>query len=60
MQDYIDLARKNGVTLLDNGKCQFCGANTQRGIHECLEIFNLGFQEIQLLTRYIANRAFVG
>lgn len=46
MQDYIELAEKNGVTLLDTGKCQFCGANTKRGIHECLEIFNLGFQEI--------------
>jgi len=46
MQDYIDLAEKNGVTLLDNGKCQFCGGNTKRGIHECLEIFNLGFQVI--------------
>lgn len=46
MQDYTDFAEKNGVTLLDKGRCQFCGANTQRGIHECLEIFNLGFQEI--------------
>jgi hypothetical protein len=46
MQDYIDIAEKNGVTLLDKGKCQFCGANTKRGIHECLEIFNLGFQDI--------------
>ncbi|MEO9485477.1 MAG: DUF5946 family protein [Ekhidna sp.] len=46
MQDYVDLAEKNGVTLLDNGKCQFCGANTKRGIHECLEIFNLGFHQI--------------
>ncbi len=46
MQNYIDLAKKNGVILLDTGKCQFCGANTQRGIHECLEIFNLGFQEL--------------
>ncbi len=46
MQNYIDLAEKNGVTLLDNGKCQFCGANTKRGVHECLEIFNLGFQDI--------------
>lgn len=43
MQDYVDLAAKNGVKLLDKGKCQFCGANTMRGIHECLEIFNLGF-----------------
>ncbi|WP_298902167.1 DUF5946 family protein [uncultured Psychroserpens sp.] len=46
MQDYIDLAKKNGIVLLDNGKCQFCGAKTQRGIHECLEIFNFGFQYI--------------
>jgi hypothetical protein len=46
MQDYISFAEKNGITLLDNGKCQFCGANTKRGIHECLEIFNLGFQNI--------------
>jgi len=46
MQDYIDIAQKNGVSLFDTGKCQFCGANTKRGIHECLEIFNLGFQEV--------------
>ena len=46
MQDYIDFAEKNGVILLDRGKCQFCGANTKRGVHECLEIFNLGFQGI--------------
>jgi len=46
MQNYIDLAEKNGVTLLDNGRCQFCNANTKRGIHECLEVFNIGFQEI--------------
>ena len=46
MQDYIEFAEKNGVALLDKGNCQFCGANTQRGIHECLEIFNLGFQLI--------------
>lgn len=46
MQDYIDLAAKNGVELLSDGACQFCGAQTTRGIHECLEIFNLGFQVI--------------
>lgn len=46
MQDYIDLAEKNGVVLLSDGKCQFCGSNTKRGVHECLEIFNLGFQDI--------------
>ncbi len=43
MQDYIDFAAKNGVVLLDDGGCQFCGANTQRGVHECLEIANVGF-----------------
>ncbi|MCI5056226.1 MAG: DUF5946 family protein [Flavobacteriales bacterium] len=46
MQDYIDFAKKNGVSLLNRGRCQFCGAHTKRGIHECLEVFNLGFQEI--------------
>lgn len=46
MQDFIDLAKKNGVTLLDKGKCQFCGADTQKGVFECVEIFSLGFQEI--------------
>ena len=46
MQEYTDLAKKNGVTLLDSGSCQFCGANVERGIHECLEIFNIGFQKI--------------
>lgn len=46
MQDYIDLAAKNGITLLKNGQCQFCGANTKRGVHECVELFSLGFQQI--------------
>lgn len=32
--------------MIDKGNCQFCGANTTRGIHECVEIFSLGFQEI--------------
>lgn len=46
MQDYKDFAAKNGVQLLDTGSCQFCGAQTSRGVHQCLEIFNLGFQSI--------------
>lgn len=43
MQDYREFAEKNGITLLEKGACQCCGARTERGIHECLEIFNLGF-----------------
>tara|TARA_R110002072_G_scaffold74671_5_gene176666 strand:- start:395 stop:931 length:537 start_codon:yes stop_codon:yes gene_type:complete len=46
MQDYIEFAEKNNVLLKDKGPCQFCNAQTERGIHECLEIFNLGFQQI--------------
>lgn len=46
MQDYIDFAKKNKVILKNKGICQFCGANTKRGIHECIEIFNLGFHDI--------------
>lgn len=46
MQSYVDLAEKNGVRLIGFGSCQFCGAETEKGIHECLEIFNLGFQNM--------------
>jgi len=46
MQDYIDLAKKNGVTLLDTGRCQFCGADTKRGVHECLEMFHIRVQNM--------------
>ncbi len=46
MQHYTNFAQKNNVVLLDTGPCQFCGAQTQRGVHECLEVFNLGFQSV--------------
>ncbi|WP_020531947.1 DUF5946 family protein [Flexithrix dorotheae] len=46
MQDYIDFAKKHGVVLQGTGHCQFCGAATKRGVHECVEIFNLGFHHI--------------
>lgn len=46
MQNYIDFANKNDIILLAEGACQFCGAQTTRGVHECVEIFNLGFQKI--------------
>ncbi len=46
MQDYRDIAHKNGFELHDFGSCQFCGAQTTRGIHECVEIFSLSFQGV--------------
>lgn len=52
MQHYIDIADKNGVALLGNGSCQFCGAQTTKGIHECLEIFNLGFKQLDYAKEY--------
>jgi hypothetical protein len=42
MQDFIDQARKNGVTLFDKGKCQFCGADYQKGIFDCMDNYNNG------------------
>ncbi|MCX6305819.1 MAG: DUF5946 family protein [Bacteroidetes bacterium] len=42
MKDFIDHANKNEITLLDKGKCQFCGANCQKGIFECMDNFNNG------------------
>jgi hypothetical protein len=46
MQDFIDQANKNGVTLLDKGKCQFCGAEFQKGIFECMDNYNNGLELI--------------
>ncbi len=46
MQDFIDQAAKNGVVLIDNGKCQFCGADYQKGIFECMENYNKGLEHL--------------
>ena len=40
MQSYIDFANKNGIVLLEKGKCQFCGADVSAGIKECVDMFN--------------------
>lgn len=40
MQDFFDQAHKNHVTLLDKGKCQFCGADFERGIFDCMDNYN--------------------
>ncbi len=44
MQDFIDQAHKNGVTLLKKGKCQFCGADYLKGIFECMDNYNNGLE----------------
>ncbi|MEN1785155.1 MAG: DUF5946 family protein [Bacteroidota bacterium] len=45
------MAIKNGVPLLDQGVCQCCGARTQKGIYECVALFNSGFQAIDFSDR---------
>lgn len=44
MQDFIDQANKNGVALLDKGRCQFCGADYEKGIFDCMDNYNNGIQ----------------
>ncbi len=44
MQDFIDQAKKNGITLSHSGKCQLCGADTTRGIYECVSLYSIGFE----------------
>ena len=44
MQDFIDQAAKNGVSLLDKGKCQFCGAHCEKGIFDCMANYNSGLE----------------
>ena len=50
MQSYLDVAAKNGVALDDVGPCQFCGAALDRSVHECMEIFELGFGGLDLTS----------
>ncbi|GAL86141.1 hypothetical protein MYP_3370 [Sporocytophaga myxococcoides] len=42
MQDFIDQAIKNGVTVSDMGPCQFCGGDYQKGIFDCMDNYNNG------------------
>lgn len=44
MQNFIDQARKNGVTLSNKGKCQFCGADYKKGIVDCMDNYNNGLK----------------
>ena len=50
MQSYVDFAAKNGVVLDDVGPCQLCGAPLDRSVHECMEIFELGFGGLDLTS----------
>lgn len=42
MKDFIEQADKNKIILYDKGSCQFCGADYERGIFECMENYNNG------------------
>lgn len=57
MQDFIDQANKNGVTLLDHGMCQFCGADYRRGIFECMDNYNNGLELLEFDNpEYLVSR----
>jgi Family of unknown function (DUF5946) len=44
MKDFFDQAEKNKVKLLKEEKYQFCGADYQNGIFECMENYNQGHE----------------
>lgn len=48
MQDYRDFAAKNGLTLEETGPCPLCGGAAERAVHECVEIFELGYGPLDL------------
>jgi hypothetical protein len=57
MQDFIEQANKNGVTLLDKGKCQFCCADYQKGIFDCMANYNNGLELLDFSnTKYHVSR----
>ena len=56
MQDFIDQAKKNGVTLLDKGRCQFCGKSPALRVaakrykqYACVRSAGLRFQKLKVL-----------
>ncbi|KAA5538674.1 DUF5946 family protein [Adhaeribacter rhizoryzae] len=60
MQDLLDYAKKNGITLQHEGNCQFCGAKVSQGVWECLSNINhiaelLDFNNpIYYVTRFLS------
>ncbi len=46
MQDFIGQAEKNGIILLNQGRCQCCGADFERGIFDCMENYNSGLNHL--------------
>jgi hypothetical protein len=60
MQDLIAYAKKNGITLVNEGPCQFCGSNVSGGVFEChdnvhhiselLDFNNAAFYETRFLS----------
>jgi hypothetical protein len=40
MQDIDKQAKKNGVALINYGRCQFCGSHTEGGVYGCFDIYN--------------------
>ena len=57
MQDFMDQAAKNGVDLLNKGRCQFCGADYQKGIFDCMENYNSGLLLFDFNDpKYLLNR----
>ena len=52
MRTYRDFAARNGVTLPESGACPFCGADLERSVHECVEIFEIGFGDLDGPERY--------
>jgi hypothetical protein len=40
MRDWFDYAKKYGIELRDNGRCQFCNANVSGGVFECQNNLN--------------------
>lgn len=38
MQDWLDQARKNNLTIQERGRCQLCSSRTEHGVAECVEL----------------------
>jgi len=58
MQTWQEQSKKNGLTILEKGKCQLCGANTTKGIFECVEKSGLITHQLKHNTIFLCVDAY--
>lgn len=58
MQDFRRHAARNGITIQENGPCQFCGAAVEQGVEACLQLLTELFDRARVEKDYAQAHLF--